>query len=171
MSSRSGWSSACRSGHHKACSGYRKTGKKRKKCACPCHGEAKAIEKQLREQGLLSPDTKVVVKRDPPAVISNELAANSGGPHTNIRAVIDPDANPYAGLKVPGSVPYLQPAIDRTKIELAAKLQPITREGFPQIMPKEELAADRPACFGNCAEISSTCDACHEYNACRRATP
>lgn len=153
MSSRSGWSSACRSGHHKSCSGYHKTGKKRKKCSCPCHAEAKKIEEQLRAAGMISPDTNVVVKRDPPAVISDELAAISGGPATESPARPSPEL------------------LDLMNRAARVAEQPIFRPVYLQIVPKgEELAADRPACFGNCAEISSTCDACPEYNACRRAT-
>ncbi len=41
----------------------------------------------------------------------------------------------------------------------------------PPEPPIEEMVTpERPICFGNCCELSSACDACPEYNTCRRET-
>jgi len=199
MSSKAGWSSACKSGHHDRCTGHRKTGKKRKKCACPCHMTAKqAAELVVKGKQIIQGISNIVDNPRLKGAIPQELATIIKGQPTN----------PYLG---PVYAAEVHPIPEQPTVRHAAPMiTPPTPAGF--LTPPELLGLKRdpdavicyncgtlvtpphhtcpgcardvrsaaagsdhpdpdlPACFGECAEISATCDGCQVYNECRRAT-
>lgn len=89
-------SSACRTGHHRDCSGRRRGKKRKLPCSCPCH--------------------------------------NNGGGRIKTSCIKEDQSEP-------------------------AGPSPVVHD-----------AEGRPSCFGNCYELSSACNACPEYNRCRKAS-
>lgn len=60
----------------------------------------------------------------------------------------------------------------RNNVPKAEAPKPIITHPQQWVSEASQVAAtdDRPACFGNCYELSSACNACSVYNACRRAS-
>jgi hypothetical protein len=57
-------------------------------------------------------------------------------------------------------------AVDPAKEWQSTPVPPMKAE----LVAKEGDLPERPACFGNCAELSSACDGCELYNPCRKAS-
>lgn len=179
MSSKAGWSSACRSGHHDRCTGYRKTGKKRKKCGCPCHMTAKqAAELMIKGRQVVQGISNIVDNPRLKGAIPQELATIIKGQPTNPYQgpVYAAEVHPPDRI-IPGPIELIRDPDAVICSNCGTLVMPphhtcpgCARDVRSPADGSDHPEPDRPACFGQCAEISAACDGCPVYNECRRAT-